>query len=396
MNSFDALVVGAGPAGSTIASLLAKAGWSVAIVEKAAFPRKKVCGEYLSATNYQLFKKLGFEENFFQHAGPEIRRVGLFARSFKLTAEMPSADGSWGRALRREILDTMLVEQAVEAGVNVFQPWSVTDITRTNEVFVARLRSKENGEIIEAESRVVIAAHGSWEIGNLPTQQQRQPARESDLLGFKAHFEESRLPADLMPMIIFPGGYGGMVTCDDGLMSISGCIRSDTLREIRKKFQGENIGETLQHHIFESCKGVSESLKDAKRIGDWLTAGVIRPGIRSRSNNGIFVVGNAAGESHPIIAEGISMAIQSSGLLFKALSEVKPANLTASSLDKISSEYDKLWLGAFRKRILSAEIFARLAMSGPSQRVLEPIVRSFPSLLTAGAKLSGKAYRTAI
>jgi len=163
MNSYDALVIGAGPAGSTIASLLAKIGWSVAIVEKSPFPRRKVCGEYLSATNYRLFKKLGFEENFFQHAGPEIRRVGLFARSFKLTADMPSLDkvnGAWGRALRREILDTMLVKQAANAGVSVFQPWSVTDIKREKETFVARLRSKENGEIIETEPPFLVTTHG--------------------------------------------------------------------------------------------------------------------------------------------------------------------------------------------------------------------------------------------
>ena len=46
----DALIVGAGPAGSAAARLLAQAGWSVALVEKAEFPRRKVCGEFISAT----------------------------------------------------------------------------------------------------------------------------------------------------------------------------------------------------------------------------------------------------------------------------------------------------------------------------------------------------------
>ncbi|MEO8808750.1 MAG: FAD-dependent oxidoreductase, partial [Rhodanobacter sp.] len=48
---YDAIIVGAGPAGSTAAILLAKAGWSVALVEKHAYPRRKVCGECIAATN---------------------------------------------------------------------------------------------------------------------------------------------------------------------------------------------------------------------------------------------------------------------------------------------------------------------------------------------------------
>src|SRR5215472_3778108 len=55
----DALIVGAGPAGSAAARLLAAAGWSVALVEKAAFPRRKVCGEFISATTMPVLKACG-------------------------------------------------------------------------------------------------------------------------------------------------------------------------------------------------------------------------------------------------------------------------------------------------------------------------------------------------
>jgi len=54
----DAIVIGGGPAGTTVALLLARAGWSVALVERKSFPRRKVCGEYLSATNLPLFDHL--------------------------------------------------------------------------------------------------------------------------------------------------------------------------------------------------------------------------------------------------------------------------------------------------------------------------------------------------
>jgi len=77
-STFDALIIGAGPGGATAALLLARAGWSVGLVEKASFPRPKVCGEFLSATNLPLLRHLGLAESFLELAGPDVRRVGLF------------------------------------------------------------------------------------------------------------------------------------------------------------------------------------------------------------------------------------------------------------------------------------------------------------------------------
>src|SRR5437763_15989599 len=77
MERFDAIIVGGGVAGSTAARILARGGWSVAVVEKCSFPRRKVCGEYLSSTNRDLFDRLGILDDFLARAGPEVNRVGL-------------------------------------------------------------------------------------------------------------------------------------------------------------------------------------------------------------------------------------------------------------------------------------------------------------------------------
>ena len=52
IEDFDAVVIGGGPGGATTAMLLARAGWSVAVIERQRFPRRKVCGEYLSGANW--------------------------------------------------------------------------------------------------------------------------------------------------------------------------------------------------------------------------------------------------------------------------------------------------------------------------------------------------------
>src|SRR5450631_2851045 len=75
--NFDAVVVGAGPAGSTAAILLARAGWAVALVERQRFPRRKVCGECIAASNLPLLETLGIGAAFAAAAGAELHRVAL-------------------------------------------------------------------------------------------------------------------------------------------------------------------------------------------------------------------------------------------------------------------------------------------------------------------------------
>jgi flavin-dependent dehydrogenase len=196
---YDAIVLGAGPAGGTTALVLARAGFSVAVVEKAAFPRRKVCGEFMSATNAPLFAELGLSEQIDAMAGPEIHRVGLFAQDALVSAPMPKvkkAGSGWGRALGRDRLDALLLDHAVAAGAVALQPWSALRVRHEAGLGFCTIGRK--GEERELTAPIIVAAHGSWERGALPTQITR-PHAPSDLLGFKAHFRRARLAADLMP-----------------------------------------------------------------------------------------------------------------------------------------------------------------------------------------------------
>jgi flavin-dependent dehydrogenase len=359
----------------------------VAVIERTAFPRRKVCGEFLSATNLPLLRDLGVADAFLELAGPEIRRVGLFAGHRSITAKMPrvqhDADG-WGRALGREHLDTLLLHRAAKEGAHVFQPWSVSEVRRIQkEPPSVRIVCGKTRREIEIQTSVVIAAHGSWDAGQLPTQPERRAPRASDLFGFKAHFLNSALPAGLMPLLAFPGGYGGMVHSDHGRISLSCCVRRDRLERCRRRNPALSAGNAVLTHILSTCDAARGVLAGASLESGWRSAGPIRPGIRATDRDGIFFVGNAAGEAHPAVAEGISMAMQSGWALARALT-------ATSDLAVVRRAYAAEWRRLFARRIYAAAAIAHWAMRPAAVAFGLPLLKAFPAVLTEGARTSGK------
>ncbi|MBA3448574.1 MAG: NAD(P)/FAD-dependent oxidoreductase [Pseudaminobacter sp.] len=383
---YDAIVIGAGPAGSSAALALSRQGRRVAIVEKSEFPRRKVCGEFVSATSIALLDRLGVGEQWRNAAGPEIRRVALFSGKRRVTADMPPASHSgFGRALGRDVLDSLLLDAARQASVEVFQPYRALTVRPDGNSSAVSIGSRDHETILRAP--IVIAAHGSWEPGALPSQLPKRN-HPSDLLGFKAHFQGSPLDPELMPLLMFPGGYGGMVRADHGRLSVSCCIRRDALATIRKR-HGDAAAEALQRHLVATCDGAKEAIGTARLDGPWLAAGPIRPGIRSRYADDIFRVGNIAGESHPIIAEGISMAIQAGWLLARELADLDISDRNARQA--AGRNYSAAWRAQFSTRIRVAAILARIALSPSAATFAGFLAHSVPELLTIGARLSGKA-----
>jgi menaquinone-9 beta-reductase len=396
--AYDAIIVGGGPSGATCAVLLAKVGWRVAVVEKAPFPRRKVCGEFISETTWPLLRQLRVAGPLLKIAGPRVRRVGIYAGKAMVTAELGSTLGraqSGGRAVGREQLDTLLLQRAAAAGAKVWQPCVLAQFVDNEGRYECTIVEKGTRQSQVLRSRIIIAAHGSWESGPLPTQDFRRPSHPSDLFGFKATFIGGALPQDLMPLLAFPGGYGGMVHTDGGRVSLSCCMRRDQLEDCRRKWPDVRAGEAVLLHIKSSCTGVALALAAATLDGVWLSSGPLRTGIRTFGRDGIFAVGNAAAEAHPIVAEGISIAIQSATLLCEQLiahPELRSSQVcSAGVLEGVRDKYARAWRDNFSRRLFVAAVFAHVFMRPVSTRIAATLLEHFPQLLTEGARWTGKA-----
>lgn len=379
------------PAGSTAGLLLARAGWSVALVEKQRFPRAKVCGEFVSAPSLQLLRELGLDESLVQSAGPEIQGLGLFVGAKRVVTEMPHAQVSgyrWGRAIPREHLDRLLLRKVAEAGAEIWQPWSLDEVVKQSDGFCCTIRSKESNEVNRLSSRLVIAAQGSW--GRRSSFQLEGPApRPTDLFAFKARLRNCDLLPELMPLVMFPGGYGGMVHADQNRTSFSFCIRRDTLEQCRHRWPNRKAAEAAFAYIQQSSEAVSQVCAQASLDGQWYATGPLRPGILSCGSRGMFFVGNAAGEAHPIIADGINMAIQSAWILCHCLVGSALSGSNNQNLEVIGHLYAKHWRKEIGPRIRSGSLFATIAMSA-SNMWGGLLCEHLPWLLKFGAILSGK------
>ena len=388
--NYDAIIVGGGPAGATAALLLARAGRRVVVVEKKMFPRLKVCGEFISESTWPLLRQLGVASELLGIAGPVVRRVGVFAGTKTVMSSLETIEGSaesGGRALGREHLDTLLLQGAAALGAEVLQPWALTRIGTADNHYQCQVAGKEGAGVRDLASPLVIAAHGSWESGVLPTQALRRPPCGADLFGFKAYFRGTTLPSDLMPLIAFPGGYGGMVHGGQGRVSLSCCVRRDVLEHCRKQWPGRKAGDSLLAHINATNDGVAQALHNAEMDGSWLSAGPLRTGIRGFGHDGIFAIGNAAAEAHPIVAEGISMAIQSAYLLCQQLL-TQPG--TWDSMAVARRNYERAWRRNFSRRLHVAAVLAHLFMRPLGARAAMLALQQLPDLLTVGARWSGK------
>jgi flavin-dependent dehydrogenase len=402
----DAIVVGGGPAGSIVAALLARAGWHVVLAEAARFPRDKVCGECLSAGALDWLDALGFGEPVAAAAGPALSSVGWLDARRELRAALPAGRGGHhrhGRALGRARLDELLLAQARALGVEVRQPARVLAIDGAPGAYRCELREPRPATVPATATAaaptspapgaprsstlrapVVVDARGS-------PPDAAGPLRDGDLLAFKSRWRAAGLPAGHLPLLSFPGGYGGLVVAEQGWTTFALCVQRSRLREWRALRPGLAAGAALEAGLRSHCPALEALLGGATRAAPWLACGPVRPGVRATAPGQPLRVGNAAGESHPLVGEGIAMAIQSAALLAAQLVRLGPRAYAGAAAQALRADYARAWRAAFSARLLAAAACGRTAMHPGLARPAGALLQAWPALLGTAARLAGKA-----
>src|SRR5213075_248331 len=114
----DVLIVGAGPAGTVAGTILARAGVRVRILDRASFPRDKLCGDTVNPGAMAILRRLRLDEGI-ERRGLRVGGMRVTGEDVEIEGDYP--DGVYGYAIVRRDLDALLLDQAITAGCQ-FEP----------------------------------------------------------------------------------------------------------------------------------------------------------------------------------------------------------------------------------------------------------------------------------
>lgn len=198
------------------------------------------------------------------NAGPELRKIAIMQGDQMIVSDLPKANHenySWGRALGRETLDSLMLEQARLCGALVFQPCSVQSINGTAGDWNCEVKALESNALFILQAPILIAAHGSCESIQSDRPQRRLVRKASDLFAFKANFSNAVLDEGLISVLSFNGGYGGIVVAGGGLTTLACCIRRDRLEDCRLATPKLRVGNVVELLLKRECRGVRFALQ---------------------------------------------------------------------------------------------------------------------------------------
>lgn len=326
------IVIGGGPGGAVAGFYLARAGFDVTIVERAAFPRVKVCGEFVSPAATALLEAVIGSADL-QAAG--ARRVDRFCLELGRRAwswEMP--EPAW--ALSRAALDSLLIERARGAGATIVQPGSVIGVEYGTEAVQVALA---DGNRLEGE--IVVHADGSG---------RHDPAgpvaTDRRLVAHKCHLRPPRA-VEGVRIRVGPGAYVGTIEVETGLAT---CALVAGKRHIAE--HGGDADAML--------RVLWPGFDPGWRVSDWKSCGVprsryIRPG-HPRS----FRIGNAAAAVDPIGGEGIGLAVWAGTRLGTLLCEATRSGVALAEVQRrLAREYSGRLRGRLPACRIAAQVLAR-------------------------------------
>lgn len=347
-NPWDTVIVGAGPAGSSAALRLAKAGRRVLLVDRDTMPRGKVCGCCLSSAALTELQALAALEptGLSDVIAAGVPLAGVRLAAWGCTARIQLENG---RVLSREALDTALVTAAVRAGAAWVPEATVVAVSDEAGGAVAiTLRTPPDGRhVVHGQS--VILASGLTDLVRMHGLAREDELRRTTAVASRigvgavvpAEWATASLPmaaglptAELV-MAVGRGGYCGIVRLEDGRIDLAAAV--DRSAVTRAGSPGAAVDKILLEAFGGSPRVPSDAVWRATPPLSHTSQLVVGVGRR------IFRVGDAAGYVEPFTGEGIGWALASGRLVAESL-------LTASSPHDAALHYEHAYASHFRPR----------------------------------------------
>jgi len=375
---WDVVVVGAGPAGAMAARELARRGAAVLLVDRAQFPRYKVCGGCLNPRSLRYLRQAGLGDLLERLGAVALTSVRLAARGSYANVPLPA-----GAAVSREALDAALIREAIASG-SEFLPGTTAGLLPARGTPDRRtLHLRHAGRDYEVECRIVLAANGlggklEEHADGLDTNSSVAVWDSGSRVGAGVMIPQA--PAGYEPGTIYMAcaaeGYVGQVVVEDGRVDVGAAF--DPLAVKAAGGAGELAAKIIAAAGFAPVpnlaglqwKGTPHLTRQAPRLG----------GLRH------FVLGDAAGYVEPFTGEGMAWALagatQVSSLALRGASQGWDNDLLVR------------WRAAYRRSVTRRQFVCRMsARVLRSPRVTNVAVRVLSVIPRLSRPVLGLMYR---
>jgi flavin-dependent dehydrogenase len=339
---WDVVVAGAGPAGAVAAHALTRRGCSVLLLDKAVFPRDKVCGCCLNPRVLHVFRGAGLDD--------AVRRAGpVPLRSFQLAARGASARIAitGGVALSRRALDAALAAEAGRAGAAILHGALVDVSHRDGEAPRLVLRSGDGDYTISARAAILATGLGN---GISPAGQaaetngaRHRTAASRSRFGVGAILDDTSTHYEpgVIHMACARGGYVGLVRVEDGRLDVAAALDPGFARA--RGGPGGAVASILAEAGYRSIDGLSAA--------HWRGTPALTRRAPVLARDGVFLIGDAAGYVEPFTGEGIAWAVESA---------VHVAPLAARAVSRWRPELAEAWTRTYRRIVVRRQVTIRV------------------------------------
>src|SRR6476661_7650525 len=164
MKTFDAIVVGARCAGSPTAMLLARKGYRVLVVDRATFPSDTVSTHILHPLGVAALARWGLLDRLTATGCPPLHTYTFDFGPFTISGSPGTADAPVAYCARRTVLDKLLVDAAVEAGVEIREGFTVEEVLIEDGAVVGVKGRSTGSEMVTERARLVVGADGRYSV----------------------------------------------------------------------------------------------------------------------------------------------------------------------------------------------------------------------------------------